>query len=73
MRRGGEMQRIGIIFAAPAGIVIAQLATPQAAGQERSTLNLVTAGDQNMVDLSRPDVREGASWRYRQSRVAEDL
>ena len=44
------MQRIGIIFAALAGIVIGQLAVQQTAGQEQATLNLVTAGDQNMVD-----------------------
>jgi ABC-type uncharacterized transport system YnjBCD substrate-binding protein len=44
------MQRVGIFIAALAGIVIGQLAAPQTAGQERATLNLVTAGDQNMVD-----------------------
>ena len=44
------MRRIGIICGALAGIVIGQLLAPQTSGQERATLNLVTAGDQNMVD-----------------------
>ena len=44
------MQRVGIFIAALAAIVIGQLAAAQPAGQQRVTLNLVTAGDQNMVD-----------------------
>src|SRR6202011_4230033 len=44
------MQRVGILIAALAAIVIGQLAAAQPAGQQRVTLNLVTAGDQNMVD-----------------------
>ena len=44
------MQRLSILVAALVGIGIAQLAVPQTTAQERGTLNLVTAGDQNMVD-----------------------
>jgi len=44
------MQQVGIIIAALAVIVIGQPAAAQPAGQQRVTLNLVTAGDQNMVD-----------------------
>src|SRR5260370_21887671 len=44
------MQRVSIFIAALAAIVIGQLAAAQPAAQQRVTLNLVTAGDQNMVD-----------------------
>src|SRR5216683_348369 len=44
------MQRVGIIIAALAAIAVGQVAAAQPAGQQRATLNLVTAGDQNMVD-----------------------
>src|SRR5438045_5887796 len=44
------MQRVNIIIAALAGIALGQLAAAQTTGQQRTTLNLVTAGDQNMVD-----------------------
>jgi len=50
MSQGGGMQRVGTFIAALAGITIGQLAATQTAAQERATLNLVTAGDQNMVD-----------------------
>ena len=44
------MQGVRIIIAAVAAIAIGQLAAAQPTGQQRMTLNLVTAGDQNMVD-----------------------
>ena len=44
------MQRVGIIVGALTAIAVGQLAAAQPAGQKRATLNLVTAGDQNMVD-----------------------
>src|SRR6478672_11642906 len=44
------MQRVGIIIVALAAIAIGRLAASQPAGQQKATLNLVTAGDQNMVD-----------------------
>src|SRR6266478_3469223 len=44
------MQRVSIFIAALAAIVIGQPAAAQPAGQQRVTLNVVTAGDQNMVD-----------------------
>jgi ABC-type uncharacterized transport system YnjBCD substrate-binding protein len=44
------MQRVGIIVGALTAIAVVQLAAAQPAGQQRATLNLVTAGDQNMVD-----------------------
>src|SRR6267378_3521860 len=44
------MQGVRIIIAAVAAIAIGQLAAAQPTGQQRTTLNLVTAGDQNMVD-----------------------
>src|SRR5712691_6397783 len=44
------MQRISIFIAALAAIVIGQPAVAQPTGQQRATINLVTAGDQNMVD-----------------------
>jgi len=50
MSKGSKMQRLSILVAALVGIVIAQVAAPQTVAQERGTLNLVTAGDQNMVD-----------------------
>jgi hypothetical protein len=50
MSKGGKMQRLSILVAALVGIFIAQLAAPQTTAQEVGTLNLVTAGDQNMVD-----------------------
>src|SRR5467141_2047206 len=44
------MQRIGIIIGALSAIAVGQLAAAPPTGQLRATLNLVTAGDQNMVD-----------------------
>src|SRR5246500_1601758 len=44
------MQRVAIIIAAVAAIAIGRLAAAQPAGQPLVMLNLVTAGDQNMVD-----------------------
>jgi len=44
------MQRVGIIIVALAAIAIGRLAASQPAGQQLVMLNLVTAGDQNMVD-----------------------
>src|SRR5258708_25474219 len=44
------MQRVGIILIAMAAIAIGALAAAQPAGQQRATLNVVTAGDRNMVD-----------------------
>ena len=40
------MQRISIVFAALAALVL----SPPATAQQAVTLNVVTAGDQNMVD-----------------------
>jgi ABC-type uncharacterized transport system YnjBCD substrate-binding protein len=50
MRKGGEMQRVNILVAALAAFILGQLAAKDTLGAERATLNLVTAGDQNMVD-----------------------
>src|SRR2546430_1972952 len=47
------MQRVGIIIVALAAIAIGRLAASQPAGQQLVMLNLVTAGDQNMVDYVR--------------------
>src|SRR6202047_91516 len=44
------MQRVAIIIVALAAIPIGRLAAAQPAGQQLVMLNLVTAGDQNMVD-----------------------
>ena len=44
------MQRVGIIIVALTAIAIGRLAAAQPAGQQLVMLNLVTAGDQNMVD-----------------------
>src|SRR6478672_3866414 len=44
------MQRVGIIIVALVAIAIGRLAAAQPAGQQLVMLNLVTAGDQNMVD-----------------------
>ena len=44
------MLRVRTFITTLAGIIIGQLAATQTAAQERTTLNLVTAGDQNMVD-----------------------
>src|SRR5437879_52844 len=44
------MQRVAIIIVALAAIAIGRLAAGQPAGQQLVMLNLVTAGDQNMVD-----------------------
>src|SRR6266403_4389350 len=44
------MQRVGIIIVALAAITFGQLAAAQPTGQQRGTLNIATAGDQNMVD-----------------------
>src|SRR2546425_983367 len=44
------MQRVGLIIVALAAIAIGRPAAAQPTGQQRATLNLVTAGDQNMVD-----------------------
>src|SRR6202022_4624248 len=44
------MQRVGIIIVALAAIASGRLAASQPAGQKQAPLNLVTAGDQNMVD-----------------------
>src|ERR1700720_4524504 len=44
------MQRVGIIIVALVAIAIGRLAAAQPAGQQFVMLNLVTAGDQNMVD-----------------------
>src|SRR5258707_15139997 len=44
------MQRVGIIIVALAAIAFGQLVAAQPTGQQQATLNLVTAGDQNMVD-----------------------
>src|ERR1700737_2391072 len=44
------MQMIGIIIGALAAIAVGQLAAAQPAWQKQAPLNLVTAGDQNMVD-----------------------
>src|ERR1700737_1559285 len=44
------MQRVGIIIVALAAIASGRLAASQPAGQRLVMLNLVTAGDQNMVD-----------------------
>src|SRR3984893_6922901 len=46
MRGGSAMQRIGIIIAGFLSLAVAWPAT----AQQKATLNLVTAGDQNMVD-----------------------
>src|SRR5438309_6292926 len=44
------MQRVGLIIVALGAIAVGQLAAAQPTGQQRATINLVTAGDQNMVD-----------------------
>jgi ABC-type uncharacterized transport system YnjBCD substrate-binding protein len=44
------MQPIGIIIGVLAAIAFGQLAAAQPTGQPRGTLNIITAGDQNMVD-----------------------
>src|SRR6266446_4469139 len=44
------MQRVGIIIVALAAIAFGQLVAAQPTGQQRGALNIVTAGDQNMVD-----------------------
>src|SRR2546427_1591492 len=44
------MQRVGLIIVALAAIAIGRPAAAQPTGQQRATINLVTAGDQNMVD-----------------------
>src|SRR5438132_12582755 len=44
------MQRVGMIIVAMVAIAIGRLAAAQPAGQQRTTINLITAGDQNMVD-----------------------
>src|SRR5439155_7636177 len=50
MSREDAMQRVGIIIVALVAIAIGRLAAAQPAGQQLVMLNLVTAGDQNMVD-----------------------
>ena len=44
------MRRVGIIIGVLAAIAFGQLAAAQPTGQQRGALNIVTAGDQNMVD-----------------------
>src|SRR5260370_41211114 len=44
------MHRIGLITVALGASAVGQLAAAQPTGQPRATINLVTAGDQNMVD-----------------------
>ena len=44
------MQRVGFIIVVLAAIAFGQLAAAQPTGQQRGALNIVTAGDQNMVD-----------------------
>src|SRR5215813_14250980 len=44
------MERLSILVTVLVGVVIGQCAASEAFGAERGTLNLVTAGDQNMVD-----------------------
>src|SRR5262249_15909287 len=46
--KGGEMERLSILVTVLVGVVIGQCAASEAFGAERGTLNLVTAGDQNM-------------------------
>src|SRR5438552_18499021 len=47
------MQRGGLIIGVLAAIAFGQLAAAQPTGQQRGALNIVTAGDQNMVDYVR--------------------
>src|SRR3984893_18536525 len=51
------MQRVGIIIGVLAAIAFGQLAAAQPTGQQRGTLNIATAGDQNMVDYVKDYLR----------------